>query len=86
VRIERQRDSATLIVADQGHGIDPHLLPDIFKPYITGHTDGHGLGLAIVKRIAEQHGWSIAVRNETAGGATFTLSGIRVVKRSERGQ
>jgi signal transduction histidine kinase len=75
-----------LIVADQGHGIDPHLLPDIFKPYITGHTDGHGLGLAIVKRIAEQHGWSIAVRNETAGGATFTLSGIRVVKRSERGQ
>jgi signal transduction histidine kinase len=84
VRLEYGGASATLSVTDQGRGIAPALLPDIFKPYTTGHPGGHGLGLAIVKRIVEQHGWSIAVRSEVDGGATFALSGIHVVERRER--
>jgi two-component system, NtrC family, sensor histidine kinase HydH len=78
VRLERHGQLANLTVADQGRGIAPHLLPELFKPYVSDRPDGHGLGLAIVKRIAEQHGWAIAVKSEPGRGAAFTLSGIRV--------
>lgn len=79
-----RQGSATLAVADEGRGIEPDLLPDLFKPYVTGRAGGHGLGLAIVKRIVEQHGWAIAVAKEASGGATFTLSGIQIAERRGR--
>jgi signal transduction histidine kinase len=65
----------TLAVEDEGRGIPSPLLPEIFKPYVTGRPDGHGLGLAIVKRIVDQHGWSIEVDSVPDRGTTFTLTG-----------
>jgi signal transduction histidine kinase len=76
VRLCRQGDRATLSVADQGRGIPARLLPEIFKPYVSGRPDGHGLGLAIVNRIVEQHAWSITVDSNPGQGTTFTLAGL----------
>jgi two-component system, NtrC family, sensor histidine kinase HydH len=85
VRMERHGARATLVVADQGCGILPELLPDIFKPYVAGNPDGHGLGLAIVKRFVEDHGWTITADSQLNLGTVITVSGIVLVQ-GERDQ
>lgn len=71
-----------LAVRDQGEGVDPALRDDIFKPYVTGRSDGHGLGLAIVRRIAEDHGWTVELRSplsiDRGGGTEVILGGMEL--------
>lgn len=66
-----------LKIADTGSGIASDLLPDIFKPYISG-SGSHGLGLAIVRRLAELHDWHIAVDSAVGQGTTMTLTGLKL--------
>jgi signal transduction histidine kinase len=80
VRMETDGSRATLVVKDQGCGILPELLPDIFKPYVAGNPDGHGLGLAIVKRFVEDHGWTIKADSQLNLGTVITVSGIMPVQ------
>jgi len=77
VGMQRQGRRWQLSVADQGTGIPPELLPNIFKPYVSGSSSGHGLGLAIVKRMVESHGWRIQAASSPGRGTTMTISGIR---------
>jgi len=72
----RHGGRAELVVEDQGSGISPELLPNIFKPYVAGSPEGHGLGLAIVKRLTEEHGWTIEVNSQVHRGTMVTISGI----------
>lgn len=65
---------ASIVVEDDGAGIDPGCLQRIFNPFFTTKDHGTGLGLAIVHRIAEAHGGSITARNRTPTGASFVLS------------
>jgi len=60
-------------VADDGPGIPPEDREAAFDRGYTTDEDGagSGLGLAIVRRIAEAHGWSVAVTESEAGGARF---------------
>jgi signal transduction histidine kinase len=85
LRLVVQGATATLVVEDQGRGIPPGLVPEVFKPYVSGRADGHGLGLAIVKRIVDQHGWSIALHSVVAGGTRVTISDIAVTTAEEAG-
>jgi len=82
VEVERKGESARITVADQGVGIAPELLPNIFKPYVSGRSDGHGLGLAVVKRFVEEQGWSIEVASQLQRGTTVTISGIQLSRPS----
>lgn len=72
-----------LVVEDQGMGIAPELLPDIFKPYTSGSTTGHGLGLAIVRRMVEAHGWRIQATSTPPRGTVMTISGIKHAKETK---
>jgi len=85
IRMEQHGGRASLVVADQGCGILPQLLPDIFKPYVAGNPDGHGLGLAIVKRFTEDHGWMIKAESHIDQGTVITISGIKL-SQGERNQ
>jgi nitrogen fixation/metabolism regulation signal transduction histidine kinase len=61
-------------IKDNGYGIEPKDINEIFKPYFTKSRGGTGLGLAIVKRIIESHGGSITVESQVNVGTTFNLS------------
>ena len=62
-----------VIVADQGHGIDPVDLPRIFEMSFTTRQNGHGIGLAFVKSAMDKLNGQIAVRSRVDEGTTFTL-------------
>ena len=68
-------DGGSIAVADDGVGIDPALLPHIFKPFFSSnHSIGHGLGLAFCQQVMHSAGGSIQVKSGRAIGAVFTLN------------
>lgn len=54
----RQKTSLPLefCVTDNGPGVPPDMLPDLFDPFVTTKMQGSGLGLALVARIIGDHG------------------------------
>ncbi|MBY0275501.1 PAS domain-containing sensor histidine kinase [Candidatus Binatia bacterium] len=69
-----------IVVADNGQGIPPALLPRVFDRFTqadalrSNQLGGLGLGLSIVRQIADLHGGSVSVHSEGQGrGAQFTL-------------
>ncbi|MCK7468194.1 MAG: ATP-binding protein [Desulfosudis oleivorans] len=77
-------DNLTVIISDNGAGIEKMDLPKIYDPYFTSKPAGTGLGLAVVQKIMEAHGGRINVES-TAGKGTkvflyFPLSGHYKIK------
>jgi signal transduction histidine kinase len=63
-----------LIVIDNGSGIEPSKLGDIFKPFLsTKGAKGTGLGLAVSRKIMREHGGDITVESIVGKGSRFTL-------------
>ncbi|MBF0367728.1 MAG: hypothetical protein HQK50_19320, partial [Oligoflexia bacterium] len=59
---------------DNGIGIAPHLLAQIFDPFFSTKKSGHGLGLAIVYSIIRKHDGDIIVESIQNKGTKFLLS------------
>jgi signal transduction histidine kinase len=71
----RQDDQVVLELIDDGPGIPPEILPNLFQPFVThGKAHGTGLGLAISKKIVEDHGGTIAVMTGLPKGAGFVIT------------
>lgn len=58
---------------DDGVGIPPAELRNLFIPFFTTKEKGTGLGLPISQRIIENHGGTIEVRSQSGSGSTFTV-------------
>lgn len=75
-----ENGSAIFTVADDGFGIEPSILPHIFKSFVTlpvrnsDNRRGVGLGLSICKAIVTAHGGTITAANQPQGGAIFTIT------------
>jgi len=70
------REWVSLVVRDDGPGIDPSVLPHLFEPFVSTRMDsrGTGLGLAVSEGIVREHGGVILARNRTdRGGAEFEV-------------
>jgi signal transduction histidine kinase len=65
-----------LEVEDDGPGLPPALVENVFQPYVRGaHTGkpGIGLGLATVKKVTEAHGGQVVVRSAPGKGCRFEI-------------
>ncbi len=62
-------------IGDNGNGIKPEIIDDIFKPFFTTKNagEGTGLGLAICKEIIEKRNGTITARNLPKGGCEFEI-------------
>jgi two-component system NtrC family sensor kinase len=72
----QERNQVQIVVRDDGTGIAPEILPQIFEPFLTTKETGHGvgLGLAISHSILERHNGKIEVQSELGRGTTFTVT------------
>ncbi len=58
-----------VFVADNGKGINPEIIDNIFEPLATWKPDGTGMGLAICNSIIQAHGGRMIAENRPEGGA-----------------
>ena len=65
--------TAALIVEDEGVGIAPEDIDNIFQPFRGTFGKGSGLGLAIVHRIVTDYRGHIDVRARVGGGTVFRV-------------
>jgi signal transduction histidine kinase len=73
--IDRNTNSVTVRVKDEGSGISPDVISRLFSKFATASEKGTGLGLYISKKIIEAHGGKIWAENNKDGeGATFAFS------------
>ena len=65
VRSRKQGRRVMITVEDNGRGIRPDVLPDIFDAFVTTRLDarGTGLGLTVAEGIVTQHGGTISASN-----------------------
>ncbi len=73
----RVGDEAVLRVRDEGQGIDPALLPQIFERFFRADAarseGGAGLGLSIARALMEAQSGSIAAESRPGHGSVFTV-------------
>jgi PAS domain S-box-containing protein len=60
-------------VLDNGSGIRPDILDQLFEPFVTTKHQGLGLGLTICRSIATAHGGQLWAGNNTDRGSAFRL-------------
>ena len=75
-RLSDDETEIKIRVRDDGAGIAPDVLPQIFEPFLTTKETGRGvgLGLAISRGIVERHSGRIEVESELGRGTTFTVT------------
>jgi signal transduction histidine kinase len=80
LRADDSPGQAVLSVRDDGLGIEPHLLPDLFIPFTQADTSldrprgGLGLGLSLVHGLVALHGGTVHAASDGPGrGAEFTV-------------
>ncbi|PID56993.1 hypothetical protein CSB45_08700 [candidate division KSB3 bacterium] len=64
----------TVEVSDNGGGILPEIIDNIFNPFFTTKGIGTGLGLAVIRKIIENHKGNISVHNRPGMGVTFVIN------------
>ena len=75
-RVKRAGEPGVAVaVEDNGPGIPPDVLPDIFDAFVTTRLDarGTGLGLTVAEGIVTQHGGAITAANRRDGGACLEV-------------
>ncbi|MEE8172601.1 MAG: ATP-binding protein, partial [Alphaproteobacteria bacterium] len=79
VKARRTGASVEVIVEDDGPGIPPESLEDVFKPFYrlddsrNPNYAGAGLGLAIARDVARGHGGDIVLQKSSSGGLRAVL-------------
>jgi len=80
VRLVTAEGNAMVAVADEGPGLEPAELEEVFEPFHQAREagmhagDGLGLGLTVARRLVEMHGGTLTAESDGPGaGSTFRL-------------
>jgi len=76
----RQADESGFYVADDGAGFSVDDPERLLESGYSTTEDRSGLGLSIVRRIADAHGWSIALTESAASGGRVECTGVDLVE------
>jgi PAS domain S-box-containing protein len=76
IRLANTDTNVLVTFQDDGPGIAPDILPNIFDPFYTTKRPGRGtgLGLSICKAVLKEHAGNIEAASAPGGGAVFSVS------------
>jgi len=66
-------NNTVIEITDNGKGILPEQLEQIFVPFYSTKQEGNGIGLSFSRQIMKLHGGSISVKSEPGVETVFTL-------------
>ncbi len=76
IALHEQTDQVVVDFTDDGCGMTPEVIENLFEPFFTSKQSGQGtgLGLSISHRIISQHGGTISAASPGPGlGSTFSV-------------
>lgn len=75
ITIESQSQPLACVVTvrDNGPGIDPSVLPNLWQLYVTDESRGSGIGLWLSQQIVQNHSGQIEAGNTPGSGAWFRV-------------
>lgn len=73
LNIRRRDTEVDLIVSDNGPGVPPEILDQLFTPFVTSKPNGLGLGLVICRDIVASFGGELSLRPSSTG-AEFIIT------------
>ena len=75
ISTQRTKEGKCIIkIADNGKGIEPELMEQIFVPFYTTKEEGSGIGLSLSRQIMRVHKGRISVQSAVGKGTVFTLT------------
>ena len=86
LRAESDGVTATIRVCDNGKGIRPDALPQIFDLFVqetTSPLGGLGIGLKIVRGLIESHGGTVVARSDGIGRGSEFIVTLPIPERSD---
>jgi two-component system, OmpR family, sensor histidine kinase ArlS len=77
VKLKGNAKEVTIVIIDDGPGISPQEIGNIFQPFYRGDSvgsvNGFGLGLSLANRIIKLHKGRIDVKSDIMTGTIFTI-------------
>jgi len=70
--LEKEKE-VFLNISDNGPGLEPTMLENLFQPFFTTKENGTGLGLYLARQIMGEHGGRIIVTSPPEGGVLVSL-------------
>jgi len=78
LRVFRREHLVSIVIADNGVGLTPQQLDQLFKPFYTSKPHGTGLGLVITRKLITKMNGTVELRPRPTGGceAIVTLEAV----------
>lgn len=73
VSLKKEKNQVIITIKDNGTGINPEHIDNIFEPKFTTKNSGMGLGLGIIKNIIENYNGTITFETKFGRGTIFTV-------------
>ena len=73
IRSFREEDQIVVLISDNGTGIDPEIIDEIFVPFYTTKPQGSGIGLSLARQVMRMHGGNIRITSGKGEGTMVYL-------------
>lgn len=84
ISVTHRPDVVRLVVADEGEGIPPDLLPRVCEPFFTTKARGTGLGLSICSKIVQAHEGRLRLESAPGRGTRAVVELPRAPRTTQR--
>ena len=74
VSADIKEDSLSIVIRDDGTGMDEETRGNLFMPFFTKKSAGTGLGMPIAKKIIEGHDGTIDIKSHPGDGTQVIVS------------